>query len=524
MANGDIDLCVQYKGDWSIEAIYPSSQREKAMKDAKRLAEDKVYDAVMLIIDDTRQVLFSYTQKGPTPTYGAVVKGLKTSSGKKPSKINPAALRSLKEHHEKKEAETTDMPQVAFSTALMVGIGGMALTIIVAGLMGINGASLPTILMILMMLGSITIAVAMWVHSVFDEVGPATTEAQKQLDQQKKLKKTEQIFAEAYTTGKSVAWDEDADQFKADGHFGLILYMLGMSNGFHQALHTDMQATNRQIASLLSGAKIAPESIYNCANNLHEYLAYPRYNAMYNAGKESVFELVKETATSLNIGEALQQWFGEAEAQAAAAAAATTEEGAEQPRTVPTTNFAVVGFTDIVNFTESVRTMGDDWMVDVLQAHNSIVREAIESFGGYEVKHTGDGIMMSFPSVQKGLKACVSIQKGIKLFNEKMPERNFALRIGISAGEPIHMEGDLFGQPVNLAARIMPFAQNDQIAVSDSLHEMAADMHYTYTEKDDCILKGFEGPQTIYFLQWDDAPTPDPSESEEPQEPETLQE
>ena len=71
MANGDIDLCVQYKGDWSIEAIYPSSQREKAMKDAKRLAEDKVYDAVMLIIDDTRQVLFSYTQKGPTPTYGA---------------------------------------------------------------------------------------------------------------------------------------------------------------------------------------------------------------------------------------------------------------------------------------------------------------------------------------------------------------------------------------------------------------------------------------------------------------------
>ena len=51
MANGDIDLCVQYKGDWSIEAIYPESQREKAMKDAKRLAEDKVYDKVISLIN-----------------------------------------------------------------------------------------------------------------------------------------------------------------------------------------------------------------------------------------------------------------------------------------------------------------------------------------------------------------------------------------------------------------------------------------------------------------------------------------
>ena len=514
MAQGDIDLCVQYKGDWSIEAIYPEAQRQKALSDAKRLAEDNFYDAIILIIDDTRQVLFSHSKKGPMPTYSVVVKGLKTSGGKKPPKLSSGALEGLYAHRRNQQEAEPSMPQVAFSTALMVGIGGLSITIIMALFMGINGSSFASILMVLMMLGSITIAVAMWVHSVFDEAGPDKAEAQQQLNQQKKLKKTEQLFAEAYAIGKSVAWDAEADQFKADGHFGLILYMLGMSNGFHQSLRTDMQATNRQIATLLAGAKIAPESIFNCANNLHEYLAYPRYNAMYNAGKDSVFELTAGRATSLNVASSLQQWFGDTPAPSEE----IPTDAPEEARTVPTTNFAVVGFTDIVDFTESVRTMGDDWMVDVLQAHNSIVREAIQSFGGYEVKHTGDGIMMSFPSVEKGLKACVSVQKGIKLFNEKMPGRRFAVRVGISAGEPIHMEGDLFGQPVNLAARIMPFAQGAQIAVSDSLHDMAKEMNYTYTEKDDCILKGFEGPQTIYFLEWD------PDKKEEQKTPETENE
>lgn len=508
MAHGDIDLCVQYKGEWSIQAIYPAAQKQKALADTKKLAADKIYDAVILIVDDTRQVLFSYAKKGPTPTYSVVAKGLKNATGRaKPPARPSGALENLYAHRRNKDAEAAppEMPQVAFSTALMVGIGGFALTALVAIFMGVNGSSLPSVLMILMMLGSITIAVAMWVHSVFDEAGPNKAEAQQQLEQQKKLKKTEQLFAEAYTLGKAIAWDADAEQFKQDGHFGLILYMLGMSSSFNQTLGLDLQTTNRQIATLLAEAHIAPESIYNCATNLHEYLAYPRYNAMFTTGKDNIFDMTRGQASKLMITEALQQWFNETPPPA-------TIDAAEDDKTpkkplVPTTNFAVVGFTDVVNFTESVRTMGDDWMVDVLQAHNSIVREAISSFGGYEVKHTGDGIMMSFPSTEQGLKACVSIQKGIKIFNEKIPARQFAVRIGISAGEPIHMDGDLFGQPVNLAARIMPFAAKDQIAVSETLHQMADNMGYTFTSKNDCILKGFDGPQTIYFLSWDNTPT-----------------
>ena len=60
----------------------------------------------------------------------------------------------------------------------------------------------------------------------------------------------------------------------------------------------------------------------------------------------------------------------------------------------------------------------------------------------------------------------------------------------------------------------MPFAQGEQIAVSDSLHDLAKDMGYQYTSKDDCVLKGFDGPQTIFFLEWDDSPKAEPPTEE----------
>ncbi len=521
---GDIDLCVKQKGVWSFRAIYPKDKRAAALKEAGKLKEDYLYEAVALIIDDTREIIFSYAAKGPAPTYSIIARGLKEAGQKNIStqKISSSALNNLYNNRKKnKEPEPTKPPTPsAFGNALTVGMGGFGVSIIIIIMMIINGASIPSIMMVLLMMGSITISLAVWIHSTIDEASPIKQEEKRKLLMQKKLQKTEAILSEATSLAKPLVWDDEQKKFKEDGHFALILYLLGMSQGFTKTLGTDQRTTNQQVTILLNDLGITPESVLNTALNLHEYLVYPKYFNIYTQGKENILAINKDESAPISIQESIQAWYniGKGNPQ---------KESTEIASEETPTNFAVVGFTDIVDFTENIRTMGDEWMIDILHAHNNIVREALIVFGGYEVKHTGDGIMMSFPSVENGLKACVAIQKGINLFNEKMPDHTFDARIGISAGEPLHIDGDLFGLPVNLAARVMPFANGHEIAVAEPLYNLSQHLSYTFIPKENCELKGFDEPQTIYFLDWQQEKPEEPQEkapdADAPGEEETLQ-
>ena len=515
---GDLDLCVKNRGLWSIYRMYPATKRQDAMKDASYLKSSGQYEAVMLLDDSNNQVIFSYTAKGGArPSYASVRRNLKESSG---TKMKPQAQARMgapstpAPKAAKPPATATTAADKDSYIALRVGIGGFAFTVLTLAIMGMNGAGFATIAVTFMLMGGLTLVATLGVYSFFERTPPAKQEAKDQLMSQKKLQKTEEVFTDAFVLGKSKIWNKDTQSFKDEGHFALILYMLGMSQGFRQNLGTKTDATNRQIANLFATVGIAPESITNCASNLPEYLAYPKYNAVYQRGLSDVNKLVGDEKFKLNLESVLSAWTGtvpEPKAKDETEAAEQIQQGEEPTPTepeVPESNFALVMFTDIVGSTESIRHNGDKWMVDVLQAHNSIVREAISAFDGHEVKHTGDGIMMSFPSVEKGVKASIAIQKGIAAFNKKVPDRAFPVRIGMSAGEPMRLEGDLFGLPVNLAARVLPYADAFEVAMSQDCHKLCEEIPYTFSSKAECNFKGFDEPQTVYFLQWQDEETP----------------
>ena len=523
----DLDLCVKNRGQWSIYRLYPAAKRQDAMKDASYLKSSGQYEAVMLLDDGNQQVIFSYTAKGGArPSYATMRRNLKESSSvrmrpKTKARVGAKPRQTTKATSPAAPASIADKESYI---ALRVGISGFALTLITLTIMGMSGAGFASIAVTFLLMGGLTIVATIGVYSFFEGTPPAKQEAKDQLMTQKKLQKTEEVFTDAFVIGKSKIWDREKQAFKDEGHFALILYMLGMSQGFKQNIGTRTDATNRQIANLFSTVGIAPESITNCAGNLPEYLAYPKYNAVYQRGLSDVNKLVNDDNFKLNLESVLSAWKGtvpepnkkeqtenksEDKTEKAPDKAHDKEEATPAEPEVPESNFALVMFTDIVGSTESIRHKGDRWMVDVLQAHNSIVREAINAFGGHEVKHTGDGIMMSFPAVEKGVKASIAIQKGIAAFNKKVPDRAFPVRVGMSAGEPMRLEGDLFGLPVNLAARVLPYADAFEVAMSQDCHKLCAEMPYTFTSKAECNFKGFDEPQTVYFLQWQDEKTPE---------------
>ncbi len=164
--------------------------------------------------------------------------------------------------------------------------------------------------------------------------------------------------------------------------------------------------------------------------------------------------------------------------------------------------FVAVLFTDIVGSTALTQARGDDAAQLVVHAHNEVVRDALALHGGREIKHTGDGIMATFPQITSAVDGAVAIQQACQRANAADPELGLGICIGINAGEPIHEGGDIFGTPVQMAARVLSKAEGYEIAVSNIVREMCVGKSYSFAKKGDYELKGFEEPVPIFLTEW----------------------
>jgi len=155
-------------------------------------------------------------------------------------------------------------------------------------------------------------------------------------------------------------------------------------------------------------------------------------------------------------------------------------------------------FTDMEGSTTLTERLGDAKAQELRRTHDSIVRGALKAQGGSETKHTGDGIMASFPSASRAIECAVAVQRAIA----EQGETPLRVRIGLNAGEPVAEEKDLFGTAVNLAKRICDQAEPGQILVSDVVQQLAAGKGFAFADKGEATLKGFEKPVRLHEVRW----------------------
>ena len=93
-----------------------------------------------------------------------------------------------------------------------------------------------------------------------------------------------------------------------------------------------------------------------------------------------------------------------------------------------------------------------------LLAHDEVLRDAIESHGGFLFSHTGDGVVAAFASPRSAVDAAVAAQRALEL----------PVRMGLATGEAELRDGDYFGTVLNRAARVMATGHGGQILVADS--------------------------------------------------------
>jgi len=165
--------------------------------------------------------------------------------------------------------------------------------------------------------------------------------------------------------------------------------------------------------------------------------------------------------------------------------------------TAPGAGLVTILFTDMEGSTTVTQRLGDAKAQDLLRAHNTIIRDALKAHGGSEIKHTGDGIMASFPSASGGLECAIAIQRA---FEGATPEP-IRVRIGLNAGEPVAEDGDIFGAAVQLAARVCARAEAGQVLVSNVVRELAMGKGFLFSDVGDVVLKGFEDPVRLYEVR-----------------------
>ena len=139
---------------------------------------------------------------------------------------------------------------------------------------------------------------------------------------------------------------------------------------------------------------------------------------------------------------------------------------------VPGRRLAAILAADMVGYS---RLMSSD-EVGTLAVLNALRREVIDTSiakaGGRIVKTTGDGLLAEFPSVVDSIQCAVEIQREIALRNEAVPtDRRAPFRIGINIGDVIIDKGDLFGDGVNVAARLEAMASPGGICISAAAYD-----------------------------------------------------
>jgi len=164
--------------------------------------------------------------------------------------------------------------------------------------------------------------------------------------------------------------------------------------------------------------------------------------------------------------------------------------------------FRTILFTDMEGSTTMTTRLGDSKAMELLRTHDTIIRDAIKTHNGNEVKHTGDGFMVSFRSVSRAVECAISIQRSVASYNKKDPDTPIHLRIGITAGEPVTEGRDLFGSTVQLAARICNHAKPEQILVTRVIQDLCIGKKLPFSNQGEIPLRGFDEPVRLYEVRW----------------------
>jgi len=157
-------------------------------------------------------------------------------------------------------------------------------------------------------------------------------------------------------------------------------------------------------------------------------------------------------------------------------------------------------FTDIVRSTELIRVIGDEAWQDLIRWHDDALRSLVAEHRGEEIRHQGDGLVVSFATPEEAVAAAIAIQRKLA---EHRRTHGFApaVRIGMHRAEATKRGLDYAGVGVHAAARVGALAGDGEILVTRETLEGGTTAFATGDPRT-VTLKGIDGSVEVLPVVW----------------------
>jgi TolB-like protein/tetratricopeptide (TPR) repeat protein len=161
---------------------------------------------------------------------------------------------------------------------------------------------------------------------------------------------------------------------------------------------------------------------------------------------------------------------------------------------------AAILAADVVSYSRMMGTDEEGTLAALKAYRRELIDPKIAEHRGRIVKTTGDGMLVEFASVVDALHCAVEFQRGMAERNVEVPlEKRIELRVGIHQGDIIIDGGDIFGDGVNVAARLEGLAEPGGICVSSRVQEDArGKLDIVFEDAGEQLLKNIERPMRVF--------------------------
>jgi len=160
-------------------------------------------------------------------------------------------------------------------------------------------------------------------------------------------------------------------------------------------------------------------------------------------------------------------------------------------------------FADIAGSTRLYERHGDLLAQETIARSQQRMAAAVHRHGGVVIKEIGDEIMSRFPTADQAVVAACDIQKAFAVGQGAFPEP-IEIRIGLHHGPALLLHGDLFGDAVNVAARMRDISRGGEIITTEeTVHQLAPSLAQRARQFDRTSLKGKKDLVSIYGVVWE---------------------
>src|SRR5436189_3611663 len=161
---------------------------------------------------------------------------------------------------------------------------------------------------------------------------------------------------------------------------------------------------------------------------------------------------------------------------------------------------AAIVSADVAGYSRLMGRDDSDTLARLKAHRRELIDPKIAEYGGRIVKTTGDGLLLEFPSVVDAVRCAVDVQRGMAERNAGVhPEQRIDFRIGINVGDIIIDGDDIFGEGVNVAARVENECEPGGVYISaNAFEQVRSKTPFTFTNLGERTLKNIDRPVRAY--------------------------